>query len=1026
MLHRIFGRGGSGKTQYIADRINDCSAMGLECLYIVPEQQSMDAELLLEKAGASSLSVSVLNFERLPDHVFRYIGGVARKSLDKAGTFVCLSNAVSALSDRLTAYANPTEKNITALFSTITSLKRLNITPDGFDGVCESVKLKCSDALRIKLSELSLIYREYEKILEKAGSDSADAATLLSKALKEEPFFEDKAVFIDGMYTYTEQQYDIIARIAEQAKELFISFTADDDTEIFSGTNGAARRIKALAGGISEDILLPENRRTDKADLRYLEANIWRDGTPFAGVGESIELCRCADRREEALYAAERVYALHKAGMRFADIAVACRKPEDYDGIIDVVFARYSIPFYFAQKESAATKPLSAFVTGILEMAEKNCTPSAVKKYIKSSFSVLNAAESDEVLAYAEGWRLRGRAWYADREWLANPDGYCEYFTPSQEARLKRLNLLRERFSLSVAPVLETLRGKNLTVGEAVKALYAHLVDCDVKSKLATAAEAIRAAGDADGAAKLLQLWGVVTDIFDRLFTLSADRKITAGELREEIELLLSAYDIGAIPAYTDAVNIGSARLMRAGGCRAMIVLGVNDGVFPSTPEQSGIFNADESAVLEDGGIELLPSPEKAMDEECFFFYNCVAAPTDYLSLSYVLDGNGNKCSLAFKAVQTLFPFNAVREFGSDERDYIFCKTAAFDRLPYIKNKALKRAVRERLAESGATLPENRPLRDESAYIGELDLKLLVLSATKIEAYNDCHFKYLLTNILRLKQDRVFNFKPTVYGTFLHSIVEKFMKKRMESGVFVSADEAEISAEVEAAAEGYFDKMFADGMPKRMEMLIGRLKESAKVSCGKLNREFSQSDFVPMGFEVVIGEGGVTPPSFVTDSGKRITTRGLIDRVDIAIIDGKQYARVEDYKSSKKTLHSSDIAEGRNVQMLSYLFAYCDHCGTEPAGAIYYPLELGAKPCGIVSDDTAVLSAMHKESIGSVQSVDGDGFASLKEQCYAHIKETGEKILSGDMDIKPFKLEELNCGYCPYGEVCRMQKKQKF
>ncbi len=1026
MLHCVFGRSGSGKTRYIIGQINECSAKGMDCLYIVPEQQSMDAELMLESSGASSLSVSVLNFERLPDHVFRYIGGVARKSLDKAGAFVCLSNAVSALSDELIAYARPTEKNISALFSTISSLKRLNISPDGFDAACDKIKNTCGSALKIKLHELSLIYRKYTDILKSVGCDSADASALLNEALKTEPFFAGKAVFIDGMYTYTEQQYDIIARIAEQAEELYVSFTADDDDSgIFDGTNAAAERIKKLAGGRFKDPPLAKYARTSKEDLLYLEANIWKKSEAFEGNAESIRLCECNSAYDEALYAAEQVYALHKQGIRFSEIAIACRRPEDYDGIIDVVFSRYGIPYYFAQKENAATKPLSAFVTGILEMAEKNCSPHSVKKYIKSSFSVLSAAESDKLLAYTEAWRIRGKAWYADRDWLYNPEGYCEQFLPRHEEKLKAINSLRRRFASSVAPVLEVLRGKDLTVGEAVKTLYAHLKDCDVKRKLSEAAEAIRSVGDADGAAKLLQLWGVVTDIFDRLYTLSADRKITAGELREEIELMLSAYAIGAIPSYTDAVNIGSARLMRAGGCKAMLVLGVNDGVFPSMPEHSGIFSADESAFLENGGIELLPNPEKAMAEEYFFFYCCVSAPKEYLSLSYI-SNSSSKCSVAFDAVKKLFSNIAIRKFGTDERDYIFCKTAAFDRLPYIKNKALKHAVREMLQKDGVSLPEQAPLADERAYIGELNIKLLVLSATKIENYNSCHFKYLLSHILHLKEEKLYDFNPTNYGSFLHCIVEQFLKKRMESGSFVSASEDEIHAEVEAVASSYFKDMFRHGMSKRTQLLIERLKGSAETSCARLNEEFSEGGFVPIAFELEIDRGGVTPPSFVTENGKTVSTRGKIDRVDSYTVDGKTYTRIEDYKSSEKSLSITDIDEGKNIQMLSYLFTYCDFADTLPAGAIYYSLDNSASPHGLYVQCDALTPVMKKKHIGAAKAVDEETFLALKDKCYAHIKETGERILAGDMDIKPFKLKTRNCEYCPFGDICRMKIEAKF
>ncbi len=1034
MLHRIIGRAGSGKTRYITDRISECLDAGLDCLYIVPEQQSMDAELMLENCGAVSLNAEVLNFERLPDHIFRQVGGCANKPLDKAACFVCLADAIKQENQRLSAYANPSAHNISALAASISALKRLSVTPDGFESICAKMKIGFGDGLWTKLSELAIIYRKYEEILGAAGIDTDDAPTLLCRVLETEPFFRGKAVFLDGMYTYTEQQYEIIRHIANQAEEFYVTFTADDNAGgIFDGINEAARRIKTLAGGVCRDVVLPESHRSENNALRFLESNIWNGNAIFDEAADSVAFYRCADRHDEALCAAAQIYALREKGLRFGDIAIACRDPESYDGVLDTVFERYNIPFYFSKKESAATKPLAAFISGILEMAERGCTLESVKKYIKSSFSVLTRAEGDEILSYAEGWRIRGKAWYGERDWLMNPDGYQEDFTPNQELRLKKINVLREKFALSVAPVIETLQDKNLTVETAVRCLYDHMKDCDVKSKLAGAAEKLDAAGDADEAKKLVRLWGVFTDIFDRLYSLSGAQKCTVGELRQLMELMLSGYDIGAIPSYTDAVDIGSARLMRAGGVKAMIVLGINDGAFPSMPEKSGIFSAEESAVIEQFGVSFLPSPEKAMNEECFFFYNCVAAPTDYLALSYTF-GNGEKPSVAFTTVASMFPLNAVRRFGEDERDYMFCLRSAADRLPYIKNAKLKKALSNRLEEAGYQITVPAPLQDENAYIGELDVRVLVLSATKLETYNNCGFRYLTQYILKLKRERVFNFNPTNYGTFLHYIVEHFVKKRMESGAFISADEKECRVEIDAISSGYFDKMFPDGLPKRTELLIDRLKNSAFYICQSLNEEFSVSSFVPEGFEVSIGMGGVTPPVFVTDSGKKITTQGKIDRVDSAVIDGKRYVRVVDYKTSHKKFSVDAVENGENIQMLSYLFAYCEaEKDTLPAGVLYRPMELPDNGTespqeGVVLTENDVRKKMdpYNKFTQKAKGVTAEELEGLRELVYKHIKETGEHILCGDMGVKPFKLEERECVFCPFGEVCRMKKPNPF
>ena len=44
MLHRIIGKGGSGKTRIIINKIKECISDGQQCIVIVPEQQSVAYE----------------------------------------------------------------------------------------------------------------------------------------------------------------------------------------------------------------------------------------------------------------------------------------------------------------------------------------------------------------------------------------------------------------------------------------------------------------------------------------------------------------------------------------------------------------------------------------------------------------------------------------------------------------------------------------------------------------------------------------------------------------------------------------------------------------------------------------------------------------------------------------------------------------------------------------------------------------------------------------------------------------------
>lgn len=1042
MVYIIKGRSGSGKTEKMLEYLKERQSMGMDCLFLVPEQQSIQAETLLEDSGAAQLDTEVLNFERLPNRIFREIGGVAVEKVDGIGRCVLIAAALNAFHGKLKLYSTPCRGVLSELAATIGALKRLGISAESFSEISEAIENKVDKGLADKLNEIAMIYTEYRRLLGNTLEDDDDPLERLAKSPAAADFFKGKAVFVDGIYTFTPQQDKIMKLIVQNAAEVFVSFTASGEYDtMFGGSAGCMRKIEEFAGGKCEYILLEATHRSDKDDLRYGENALWSAGElPYSGKPENIFFTSCETVHEEALYAASVVYELRKHGYAFGEIAVACRDPQMYAGALDRVFASYGIPCYFAVKDSAATKPLSAAVLSLLEMAEKKLPLYAVKKYLKSTFSVLDTAQVDVLIRYAESWDIKGKAWISENDWLMNPTGYSE-FTPETEKKLQDINSYRRLLADSLSPVLNALKSPHLTVGEGVKLLYNHICECGAEQKLAEMAETLVAMGDDDGAEKTAALWGVTVDIFDRLYALCADMPVTCGELRAMIEAMLEGVNLGAIPSYTDAVTVGSARLMRTTGVKAMLMLGVNDGVFPSLPEKAGVFTAKESAVLEGFEIELLPSLDKAIDEERFYFYNCASAPSHRLYFSYIR-GNGGKPSVLYNGVRALFPQADERIYGADETDYMFCRKAALDRLPYIKNAALKSALKAELSGDKATaelLGDFPPVADGEAYIKETTLELMTLSYSKIDCYNNCGMRYLMSYVLKLKDDRHLSFGAVDSGKYMHFLMEKYVKNRVVDNSYIPADEDETKAEIDAITDEYLAGVMRSKPSKRLQKLIDRLKNVAVFVCNDIDNEFSCSGFVPLGFEVKIGKGGVTPPLLVTDGGRRVTTVGFIDRIDGAIIDGKRYVRVADYKSSKHTFKLRDVEKGEKMQMLSYLFAYCDATedGALPAGVLYRPFALpeegkSVQQTGLVLDDNEVRIAMDStgkhippakgERAKGIENVSEEQMNLLKEQVYNHIKETADLIGGGKMCAETFKKEEQSCAFCPYGEVCRQAK----
>jgi len=134
-----------------------------------------------------------------------------------------------------------------------------------------------------------------------------------------------------------------------------------------------------------------------------------------------------------------------------------------------------------------------------------------------------------------------------------------------------------------------------------------------------------------------------------------------------------------------------------------------------------------------------------------------------------------------------------------------------------------------------------------------------------------------------------------------------------------------------------------------------------------------------------------------------------------------------DYKSSSHSVSVEGLKHGEGLQMFSYLFAYCDNDKDAPlpAGVLYREIGLpkeGKAPSqkGLINADSEVVRAMGQRFSRTRSKLSTEEFGELKEVVYSHVTETADLIAEGKMPVSCFKKREMDCDYCPYGEVCRL------
>lgn len=1064
MLHRVIGRSGSGKTEYMLNCLGEAIKNKKNCFVIVPEQQSVDYEsILCDRFGDSvNLYCEVLNFERLPNRVAREFGGLAVNNMDKGGACALLSLVAESLKDNLTEYASVASdidfaKN---LFGLISRMKMGMITPQMLNESLNDASVSEDTRLLSKLRDISLIYSHYEKHFDENLYDPKDALTRLGNELQEKQFFKNTYVFIDGYYNFTQQEYGVIKEIIAQSKETYISFTYDEQREFFEENKKSAYRIAKLSKGNYTDFVTNEPNRTSKNNLLHIEKHLWTSNPPKTSADGSVELISARNRFDEVEAAASSILNFVRSGNRFRDVTILAENTDTYSSIIDSVFSRAGIPCYMSSKEDLATTPIFSFLLSSLAVINEDFSLRSIKRYVKSGFSGLSVAESDALLNYATSWNLRGRSWYSDNDWTLDPDGYREGdMTETAYKKLLLANAARSKVAMPLVALRESLKVKNLTISSAVRAIYTHLITMGADETLRKNAEKSLQKGNREESERQIQLWKMLINIIDQLDALCGEYSVNVKRLQSIIKLMCDCYSLGAIPASADSVTFGSASLIRAGGSKMVVVLGVCDGEFPSAVSMGGFFDREEAVTLESINLILADTMAKQLNTSRFFVYSAFSAPTEKLLLlspRAELAGGELRQSSAWVSVKNMI--KDLKETDFKDSDLLYSAEAIAANFPSISNDELRHEVEKALLNNKLDFSKEYPdVIDRESKINYKE-NILKLSPSKFETYIKCPFSFFGQYVLGLRQKKKNSFSVSEIGNFAHKLLDLFMRECVSTGKFVRPEDEERKSIITKLSQQYLaDYIGKEAMEDKQFMHIySNMVKTVDFVAEDLCNEFAESKFTPAGFEFKIGLGKDSDiPAIQYDAdGKKVLLRGSIDRVDTYVSNGVTYVRVVDYKTYSKKLSADLVSVGLDTQLLHYLFAYCNKKGGVPAGALYYTVTLPnvtinggetqdeikkqlAKQLernGFLLDNEDIIYAMSPDlsfvPVRYVKKYDklmsnglrtAEEFEQMSKELEEQVKNLANNVFCGNMDINPndFDGKTNTCKYCPLGAFCR-------
>lgn len=1056
-LNLILGAARTGKSTVLYDRLCEHMARGEHAVLLVPEQSTFAAEQELSSRLGGLLGIEVYSMERFTERILsRY--GRALPHLNEQGRAMVIRRAALRRQKDLTLFRNVSRFGgfATVMDEWIGRFKQSRITPDALDTVIAG--LPPEELLTRKLKDLSLLYRESEAFLQDRYLTSHDQLNDVLSLLPD-TWVRSCHFYVDDLDRTKEQVLFLLTELIRLSPSVTLTLRTNPfdaaNAALFSPDSRIEARLRSFCAecGIPLSVRVCDTVFVPAAPaLSHLTATLFSDRqTPYAAATDAVTLISCADRRAEAEQTAETILSLVRSqGLSYSDFAVMVSDVRAYTPLVRRAFLRRGIPLF-----ADATRPMqghtaTSFVLAAVRAASNHYPIGELLTVLKSGYSGVSVLDAERLENYVLRYGIYGSE-------LVSPLRFGE---PEEGLEDARRTLMEPLTVLARALRMPSVQDK-------VRGIYTYLETLSFADQLHRQAVALCDKGRNDEALVYQQIWNTLGTLFSELYTIMGDTPMGLAEFAVLLEEGLSGFTIGTLPGRADCVVLGDLVRSRIRPVHTLFLLGCNEGLFPPAHNDDAFINDRELERLLDRGLSVWDSTKLAMATDRLSLYSLFSKADRRIVFSYACSDGGSDLvpSALFESIRSLFvnalsftvldtteglPSNEAvgfTAFSSFYRDYL--KDGSIHPLlptllEYYRNHPTYQAAVSEMERADGGTVSPKPFGRELA--AKLYGTAPSMSASRLELFARCPFAQYLRYGLRPEERKVAEERAADAGTFLHDVLDGFVKAVRQQGL---AWEAVTEAETDAILSRILPPLLAshnDGIllrdPLLKESLFLRIR-TARQCVLSVTEQLRSGSFSDPETEVSFGMGeGARPVLLPLSDGRTIALYGKIDRVD-RTKDGS-LLRIIDYKlGSSRTFDATKFYSGESLQLPLYLSA-ARQLGGSGVGMYYMPLNLPSpkddappshKLNGITVDSETVLNAtdaaeeqtfpfVHNLKRAKDGRILGSVCSELRmnaivEEALSLAARNAERILSGDAALMP---TEQACEWCPYVTVCRFDK----
>ena len=1048
----IFGDAGSGKSEYIYRWLSDEAVKHPEKSFFlfVPEQNTLQAQKqLIEKSSRHGmLNMDVLSFSLLSYRTFEELGIESPVLIDDVSKSILLRKAVIEEADKLSIYRKKarSEGFLDQVMSFITEMLQYDI---GISRLEEAAGKLDSLILKNKLKDICRIYAAFCARLEDKAALPEQIALRLLSVIEGSKLLEGSVIVFDGYTGFTPVQLMLIEHIISKAERTRFAVTVPRGASPYrrkSGDNNDITDIYWLSCETVAKICEAAERNSIRNTGEiYLDAGGQSAEAVLVSALNPAEEVRCIARDIRLRARTE--------GIRYRQMAVAAADLPGYAELLMSEFEHEEIPFFMDARAVAADSPSVQYILSLLSMIRNNYRFDDLMRYFRnplSSFDDRSRNRIDLADNFLRKTGLRGRA------------------------ALKAFGM--EETAGRIFELEDSLKAA-ATIGEMTGVLRDFCIREELSERSEALAVSMEKAGYVTQAAECRRFTGMIPEMFDRMDAVLGEDRAGFEEFADLCCAGFRRMKGGMIPETMDCLVAGDIRRSRFDNIKVLYVIGANEGVLPSVVTGGGIFSDAERCELEAMNIEMAPDDRADASIQRFYLKQLFSKPSDKLILTFSRMGRDGKKLRASSVISEIEEgiygsFDHVESIGEEDfervssaGDGLMTLAAAVSGASSRKNDI--KAMYKALSRSGFAPAADRIIGASlsgqaiSALSAETAEKLygqvLKGSVTRIESFEGCPFLHFVRYGLGLKERERYEIGAIDIGTIFHSALDGVFRELRSKGTDIgSVDEQKLGQicvqQAEAAVGNYSGKDF--DATARTRYIAEKIRRITVRTVMTLKHQIGAGDYSADATEA---------PFRISRDG--VDLKGVIDRIDSCKTDTEQLVRVIDYKSANREFSIDRLLDGMELQLITYLNAAVRRAEAMekkdieviPSGMFYYHIDdpvMDYDPEKGISDvqigklrelrmngavDSDIAAAVHtdrslsgeaglEKSALKTSSVINDkstilsreDFKNLMRFAEERITEDAVKILSGNIEIKPFRDgDRSKCDYCAYHGICR-------